>query len=300
MRRSVVLGTLLLVGLVVMSVAAQQAPPAGAVMPSVDRVKDNLYVIAGSAPGDPKTFSGGNVAVFVTPNGVVLVDTKLAGWGQPLLDAIGRITDKPVTTIINTHTHGDHTGNNSLFGATVESIAHENTKANMAKMDAFKGDRAQFLPKKTYRDRMSIGEGASRVDLYHFGPGHTNGDTFIVFPALRVAHAGDMFPWKDAPFIDRGNGGSGVEWPNTLGKALATLRNVDTVIPGHHPAVPRSELEEFQRFTADLVAAVRDQLKEGKTTDDAAASINLSAKYPAYKSVRLKAAVEALYDEINQ
>lgn len=300
MRRRVILGVLVVVGTLVMTVGAQQGPPAGATLPAVDKVKDNLYVVGGSTPGDPKTFSGGNVAVFVTATGVVLIDTKLAGWGQPLLDAIRRVTDKPVTTIINTHTHGDHTGNNDLFGATVDSIAHENTKGHMARMEPFKGERARFLPKKTFRDKLSLGDGADRVDLYHFGPGHTNGDTFVVFPALRVMHAGDMFPWKDAPYIDRGNGGSGVEWPETLEKALAALRNVDTVIPGHHPAVPRGELEEFQRFTADLVAAVREQLKEGRAAEEAASSIDLSAKYPAYKSVRLKAAVEALYDEINQ
>ena len=107
-----------------------------------------------------------------------------------------------MTTVINTHTHGDHTGSNEFFGATIDIVAHENTKANMARMDAFKGDKAQFLPKRTYRDRLTLGTGKDQVDLFHFGPGHTNGDTFVVFTALRTLHTGDMFPWKDAPFID--------------------------------------------------------------------------------------------------
>ena len=67
-----------------------------------------------------------------------------------------------MTTIINTHTHGDHTGSNAMFPATVEIVAHENTKANMEKMDAFKGDNAKFLPKKTYKDKMSLGSGKDR------------------------------------------------------------------------------------------------------------------------------------------
>ena len=74
--------------------------------------------------------------------GVVLVDTKLPGWGQPILDRIKTVTDKPITTIINTHTHDDHTGSNDFFGASVETIVHENTRTNMTRMDAFKGAKA--------------------------------------------------------------------------------------------------------------------------------------------------------------
>ena len=89
--------------------------------------------------------------MFITDGGVTIVDTKLAGWGQPILDEVKSVTNKPVTRIINTHTHGDHTGNNDFFGASVEIVAHENTKANMEKMDAFKGDKAKFLPARPTR-----------------------------------------------------------------------------------------------------------------------------------------------------
>ena len=122
-------------------------------------MKDNLYVITGSGVANRDEFSGGNTAVFVTEQGVVLVDTKLPGWGQPILDRIKTVTGKPITTIINTHTHGDHTGSNEFFGAAVTIVAHENTRANMVKMDAFKGDKSKFLPSKTYKDKLSIGSG---------------------------------------------------------------------------------------------------------------------------------------------
>ena len=140
-----------------------------------------------------------------------------------------------MTTIINTHTHGDHTGSNEFFGTTVHSVVHENTKANMEKMDAFKGDKAKFLPRTTYKDRLTIGSGRNQIDLYYFGPGHTSGDTFVVFREARTMHAGDMFPWKDAPFIDRNNGGSGMEWPKTLDKLVKGVTGVDSVIGGHLP-----------------------------------------------------------------
>src|SRR4030095_11990199 len=101
--------------------------------------------------------------------------------------------------------------------------------------DEFKGDNASFLPGKTFADRMTLGSGNTRIELHYFGPGHTNGDAWILFPALRVLQTGDMFPWKDAPGCDRNNGGSCVQFPQTLAKALAGLKDYDTVIPGHSP-----------------------------------------------------------------
>src|SRR5439155_18357821 len=134
--------------------AAQQAQTKQVI--DVQKASDNYYVLTSSTPGNDATFSGGNVGVFITGNGVVLVDTKLAGWGQTFLDRVKSITTKPVTMIIITHTHADHTGNDDKFGTSVEIVAQENTKANMAKMDAFKGDKAVFLPKKTFKDTMTI------------------------------------------------------------------------------------------------------------------------------------------------
>ena len=105
------------------------------------------------------TGGGGNTAVFVTATGVVVVDTKLPGWGQPILDKIKKLTDKPVTTIINTHTHGDHVSGNVEFPATVDIVAQENTKANMEKMDDLQGSTtAKCMPKRTFKDKMTLGE----------------------------------------------------------------------------------------------------------------------------------------------
>src|SRR5262249_2283049 len=155
MKRCVVLGTLLMIGALSFTVAGLQAPPPGPTPASltatkIEKVKDNLYVITGSGAADQAAFSGGNTAVFITEAGVVLIDTKLPGWGPTILQRIKTVTNKPVTTIINTHTHGDHTGSNEFFGTMVDSVVHENTKANMAKMTEFSGEKAKFLPKRTY------------------------------------------------------------------------------------------------------------------------------------------------------
>ena len=302
MTRATALGVLIAVG--GLSLGAYQQPPQGGLNPAalaatkIEKVKDNLYMITGSDPTDRSAFSGGNTGVFITNAGVIVVDTKLTGWGQVLLDKIKTVTDKPVTTIINTHTHGDHTGSNNMFPATVDVVAHENTKANMEKMDAFKGEGAKGLPKKTYKDKMTLGSGKDRVDLFYFGRGHTNGDTWVVYPSLRVMQTGDMFAWKDAPLLDKANGGSGVEYAATVRKAVAAANNVDQLIVGHSPLRTVPELKEYAQYMDDLVAAVKQAKAGGKSAADAGASIDLTAKYKGYKKERQAAAVQVIYDEL--
>ena len=239
-----------------------------------------------------------STGVFVTEAGVVVVDTKLPGWGDVILDRIRTVTDKPIVAIINTHTHRDHTGSNAFFDPSIDIVAHENTVANMKKMDAFTGAGAAFLPKRSYADRMSVGTGDDRIDLFYFGRGHTNGDSVVVYPSLRIMQMGDLFAWKDAPFVDRSNGGSGVEYPKTLANVLAGVTNVDTIIPGHIPATTWSDLEQYQQFMTDLVAAVKDVKDAGRTAADAVASIDLSSRYPGYSTGRMQAAIEVIFEEL--
>jgi cyclase len=297
MKRLLTLASIVMLGA---TLAAYQAPAQPPIVGTADKLevvklKDNFFVITASSPTPRETFSGGNVSVLITDAGVTLVDTKLANWGQALLDKLKTITPKPVTMIINTHTHGDHTGNDDKFGK-VEIIAHENTKANMAKMAVFQGDKAQFLPSKTFTDKLTIGKGASQIDLHYFGRAHTNGDAVIVFPALRIVAMGDMFAWKDGPRCDTMNGGSCVEYPKTVAAAAAALKNIDTVIPGHSPMMKVSDVQEYARFLADLVSSAQASKKAGKSVDDAAAAFSV-AKYPGYKTDNVKANIQIIYDE---
>jgi glyoxylase-like metal-dependent hydrolase (beta-lactamase superfamily II) len=305
MKRVVALVAMIGIGALSMAISASQAPAPQAALPQaalaatqIEKVKDNLYMITGSDPTNRDSFSGGNTGVFITDAGVVIVDTKLTGWGQVILDKIKTVTNKPVIRIVNTHTHGDHTGSNNMFPETVDIVAQENTKANMEKMNPFKGDGAKFLPKKTFKDKLTLGSGKDRMDLYYFGRGHTNGDAWIVYPALRVMQTGDMFAWKDAPTLDANNGGSGVEYAATVGKALATVKDVDTLIVGHSPLRKPAELKEYQQFMTDFVEAVKQAKAAGKTPEDAAKSIDLTAKYKGYKKDRYQAAIQVIYNEL--
>src|ERR1700693_2469672 len=172
MRRVMVLAGLMVAGGLSLAGAAYQAPPQAPKVIQGDKVKDTLYVLKGG---------GGNTAVFLTANGVVVVDAKNPGWGQPILDKIKEPPPKPVSMLINTHTHGDHVSGNVEFPATIDIVTQENTKANMEKMDIFKQNNGRGMAKKTYKDKMTIGKGADEIDLFFFGPGHTNGDALVVF-----------------------------------------------------------------------------------------------------------------------
>ncbi|MCE2542768.1 MAG: hypothetical protein J4F30_04960, partial [Acidobacteria bacterium] len=152
-------------------------------------------------------------------------------------------------------------------------------------------------------------EGLDAIDLYHFGPGHTNGDTIVVFRALEVAHTGDLFARKAPPFIDRSNGGSGVAYPETLARAVDGIDGVTRVIPGHAPPPPGSpifqwmtweDVREYAAFMQDLVDTVRASFEAGRTADEAAAGLDLQEKYPDYDLEQPERAVQTIYDELGQ
>ena len=170
----------------------------------------------------------------------------------------------------------------------------------MQRMPTFQGDKEQYLPDRTYRDRLTLGAGDDRIDLYYFGAGHTDGDTIVVFPALRVAHSGDLFAGSGTPLIDTRNGGSGVAYPATLGKAATGITGVESVIPGHSAVTTWDKFVEFGEFNAAFLAAVQQALKEGKTPDEAAASLVLPEKFKEYSMGRTQANVAAIYNEINR
>jgi len=315
MRRQIVLGGVLLFGVLSLTASALQQPPRPAASAiEVEKLTDNLYVLKALAAG-----GGGNTSVLVTANGVVVVDTKNPGWGQPLLEKIKTLTSKPVTMIINTHTHGDHVSGNVEFPATVDVVAHENTKANMGMMrpasfvaqppsgpapNIFTQHNGTGMAKRTFKDTMTIGSGADRIDLFYFGRAHTNGDAMVFFPSARVLHMADVFANKGLPGMDSNNGGTGVGYADTLTKAadFADKNNVEKIINGHNAATTtRADLREFIQYVRDFVKAAQDGKKSGKSVDEVAKAWQTPAKYVGYEAMpipfRVKANVELIYKE---
>lgn len=265
MKRYAILASIVVAGLTAAVSAQPQpapggrpaggGPPRGNPLPGIateaEKVSDHVYKIFGA---------GGNTTVFVRSDGVVLVDTKLANNGQAILDVVKTITDKPVTMIINTHSHPDHMGSNAEINTargSVQIVAQANSATRMAAMPTTPAVNTRF------DDRLTLGSGADRIDLYWFGAGHTDGDAFIVFPAERVMCAGDVMAWDMGLLVDPGSGGSMIATPITVGKAAETITGVDKVIEGHGAVNTWSGFLRYLAYTRKAVDVARRGNAEG-------------------------------------
>jgi cyclase len=274
MARRRLLPAIVVVGLAVAGAAAPQQRPRIPPTGTIKKVRDNLYVIPGA---------GGNTTVFVTQSGVVLVDTKLPNNGEAILNQVRRVTDKPVSTIVNTHSHPDHIGSNDYFPASVDVVTHENTRKWMAANPRVASNPV-VMPDRTFTDRMTLGSGDDRIELFYFGAGHTDGDAFIVFPARRAMAAGDIFAWKMAPLIDPMAGGSVLALPDTLEKAVNGIPNVDTVIEGHGDVNTWEGFRDYVQFNRALVDAAKAGMGQSTAEEIAA---GLRPKFPVFTKEEL-------------
>lgn len=293
-KRGLVLGALMVSGALLMSRPMLKEYRRYRYSVTMEQLKDNLYLIQNS---------GMNVVALVTDEGVVLVDTMPNGWwGPAVLAAIRSVTDKPITTIISTHSHADHIGNAPVFSATMTNVVmHENAKFLIEHSEVAGDAKSKFRSATTFADMMSLTRGTDRIDLYYFGPGHTNGDAWVVFPKLRTMHLGDLVYKGEAPSIDRAAGGSSLAYPDTLARGLAATTDVDTIIVGHgdgSPVMSRRELEEYQRFAAQLLSDTRAAQQAGESASDTAARIGSLAGAAEFSPHRVLQIVQAIYDEL--
>ena len=286
MQRTWVLAGIVVFGLTV-AVAAQREggrggggggggriPPTG----TIEKIKDNLYKVPGA---------GSNTTVFVTEAGVVLVDTKLANNGDAILKQVRTVTDKPVTTIINTHHHPDHNGSNDFFKAerpSIQVVTHENVTKRVTTGNQV---RIAMIPDRTFANRMTLGSGKDRIELYYFGAGHTDGDAFVVFPALRAMCIGDLMAWNMAPLIDPATKGSVIALPDTLEKALKGIKNVDLVIEGHGNVNTWAGLRAYAEFNRALLNVAKASLKKGETPEQALAVLEKNPKFAVFMKEEL-------------
>jgi glyoxylase-like metal-dependent hydrolase (beta-lactamase superfamily II) len=290
--------------------AYAQAPEDRFIRIDTLNVRDTLYHLGDGG-------ANGLALIDEINGGVILVGTKLPGWGQPVLDAVYQVTDLPVTTIISTHADPDHTGSNAEFPDVVDIIAHENTRANMARMELFSDGAG--LPTTTFEERFGLLDDLDRIELHYFGRAHTDGDVVVVFPEKRTAYLGALFPDKAAPRIDTANGGSGIAFPETLAQAVAAIDGVDRVITGHGP-IPTTyagrgrrdrggrrawtgwmtwdDLAEYADFNAAFLASVRASYEAGRSIEEAVAGLDLPERYAGYDLGRARANVEAIYNEL--
>lgn len=213
----------------------------------MNKIKDDLYEIVGN---------GGNVAFYLTTEGVILVDDKFDEDHDAIVEKIKTVTNLPVKYVLTTHHHSDHSGGNAKFATSAKIISTVNARANIV---GHKQPNApdMYPARVTLTDQCSVFLGRKKVRDCCFGRGHTNGDAVIYFPADRVLYTGDLMAGK-TPLIDYTGGGSIKEWTKTLDGALKL--DFDTVIPGHGDPTDkvslqtyRASLEKLRNRAAELV-----------------------------------------------
>jgi cyclase len=230
-----------------------QAPP----QLTLNKVKDDLYEIEGD---------GGNVAVLVTGEGVILVDDKFDQDHDAIVAKVKSVTAQPIKYIFSTHHHADHSGGNARFLPTVEIISTLNARNNI--IEHKQPNAADVVPARlAFTQEMSVFLGGKEVRATYYGRGHTNGDAVIYFPSLRVLHTGDLMA-NASPLIDYAGGGSLVDWTKTLDEALKL--DFDTVIPGHGAVTTKAGLLTYRNNVEKLRTRVYGLIHQGKSQDEIA------------------------------
>ena len=247
-----------------------------------EKVKGDLYLISGE---------GGNVALYATSEGVVLVDDMFDRNHADILAQVKAITDRPLRYVINTHQHDDHAGGDFKMLPIAEVIAHKNVRANLTHIkQPYYEDTPGTpigLPRITFTDQLDVHLGGKDVQAYYFGRGHTSGDAVIYFPELKTIHTGDLFLSTRTParadasprppgvpiYVDYAQGGSFFDWSKTLDGVLRL--DFDTIIPGHGPVVGKadlvtfkSDLEAMRSRLVGLVAKGNSRAQIVKTLED--------------------------------
>ena len=223
---------------------------------TINKVKDDLYNIEGD---------GGNVAVLVTSEGVILVDDKFDRDHDAIVANIKSVTNQPVKYVLSTHHHADHSGGNAMFLPTAEIISTANARTNILEHKQSNAPPGVAPARLVFTQETAVFLGGKEARARHFGRGHTNGDAIIYFPALRTIHTGDLMAGT-SPLIDYPGGGSVVEWTKTLDAAMKL--DFDTVIPGHGKVTNKAGLLAYRDNVEKLRNRVSGMIREGKGQDD--------------------------------
>ena len=223
---------------------------------------------------------GGNVTAIVDNGSTLLIDSGIDSRAVELNDAVFKATMRPVTRLVNTHWHFDHTGGNVFLGSSgVTIIAQENVKRQLSSVQdvPFIGLRdghypLQALPTVTYSKSMALGQGSQQLTLANYGPAHTDGDSIIYIVPANVVVVGDIFSNAFYPIIDLVSGGSIDGLILAVDRILAQTDEQTKIVPGHGPVAARADLQDYR----DMLVQVRQRIKvlitAGKTMDEVVAA----------------------------
>ena len=223
---------------------------------------------------------GGNIGVSAGDDGVFLIDDQFAPLTPKIVEAIKKISDKPVRFLINTHWHGDHTGGNENLGkAGVIIVAQDNVYKRLSAGGVIQMLKQSYppapkaaLPVITFSDTATLHLNDDDVTAHHLPPAHTDGDSYIVFRKANVIHTGDVFAAYRYPFIDVESGGSVKGIIRAMDILLKMLDDNTKVIPGHGPLSTRKDVLEYRKMMTTVGGRVEKLVAAGKTLEQVVAA----------------------------
>ena len=262
---------LLLAGLLLSGPTARAQDDAAVPPLTITRLSGDVYMLRNEAA----KFIGGNVAVLAGDDGLVVVDSQGGSYPQLLLDALKKISAKPVRYVINTHCHDDHTGGNAALqkvGATV--IAQDNVRR---RLEANKGCTGKFAaPSMTFGDGLTLRLGEETVRITKLETGHTDGDSIVYFTKANVVATGDVFVSNALPYYSRDTGGKLLGTIEQLRQLVALVPEDAQVIPGHGPRASMADVKRTVRVFDEITGAISEQIRKGSKLHDLQAERFLS------------------------
>ncbi|TSE08202.1 MBL fold metallo-hydrolase [Aquimarina algiphila] len=241
---------------------------------TIDPISENIYMLTGQ---------GGNIGVFKNEKGLFIIDDQFARLSDKILKNLKTISDQPVSMVINTHFHGDHTGGNGNManqGATI--FAQKNVRSRMESNQKEKGNiTPQSLPVITFDEGLQLYFNSESIKAYHVHNAHTDGGALIYFANGNVLHMGDTFFNGRYPYIDLKSGGSIQGYINASEKALLIANDDTKIIPGHGSLATKKDLEGFSRMLKEITNAIQKEIDAGKSEDDVTKNTSLTAIYDA-------------------
>jgi cyclase len=238
------------------------------------------------------TGEGGNIAVSVGPDGVLIVDDQFNPLAQKIKAAISKLGKGKLQYVLNTHWHFDHTGGNPTFGKEGRIVAHDKVRMRLASEQKLFGNPIPPLPKEglpviTFDNSMSLFFNGEEIRLTHYPAGHTDGDTVVHFMGSNVVHTGDQFVVDVFPFFDMENGGTVEGFISNLEKMIQTLPAGAKVIPGHGPLAGKEDMERSLAMLKEMTALVRSKRDAGKTLEQVKAE-GVPEKYKSWGNFFIK------------